>query len=255
MTTSSKLNAIIVEDEPLARKRLNRLLQPYADFIQIIGEATNGIMGLEMINNLKPDLVFLDVEMPGMNGIELLENLKHTPKIVFTTAFEHYALKAFEENSIDYLLKPIEAKRLEKTISRLKDLSSSANIAVDDLIKKISGAALNTKPSRISVRLGDRHILLNWEDIGYLEAKDKMIFVNTLDGRSLPGDLPLSAIEEIMPLFFSRVHRAFIINTKAVIEVRNGFNSTYHLLLNDLKGTKIKSSRSYISVIKEQFGI
>ena len=110
---------LIIDDERLARQRLVRILKPYKH-IDIIGEAANGRDGLEKIEELKPDLIFLDIEMPVFNGFEMLRQLKHQPKVVFTTAYDQYAIKAFEEDSIDYLLKPVEANRIEKTIEKLQ---------------------------------------------------------------------------------------------------------------------------------------
>jgi two-component system, LytTR family, response regulator len=111
--------SLIVDDEQLARQRLIRLLKPY-DEIDVIGEAVNGQDGLEKIEMLLPDLIFLDIEMPVFNGFEMLRQLKHQPKVIFTTAYDQYAIKAFEEDSIDYLLKPVETERLEKTQKKLQ---------------------------------------------------------------------------------------------------------------------------------------
>ncbi|WP_310587864.1 LytR/AlgR family response regulator transcription factor [Emticicia agri] len=111
---------ILIDDEPLAISRLKRLLSHYSAVISIIDEAHNGQEGLEKIEAQKPDLIFLDIEMPLMTGFEMLANLSYMPKVIFSTAYDQYAIRAFEENSVDYLLKPIEAERLEKTIEKLK---------------------------------------------------------------------------------------------------------------------------------------
>src|ERR1700710_3262244 len=110
---------IIIDDEQLARQRLARLLAPY-DTIDIVAEAVNGEDGFKKIESLLPDLIFLDIEMPVFNGFEMLAKLKHQPKVFFNTAYDQYAIKAFEEDSIDYLLKPVETERLEKTIKKLQ---------------------------------------------------------------------------------------------------------------------------------------
>ena len=114
------LKTILIDDEPLAISRLRRLLTKFADTFDIIGEAKNGQEGLDLIEVLQPDVIFLDIEMPVLNGFEMLSKLNYMPLVVFATAFDQYAIRAFEENSIDYLLKPIEAERLEKTVEKLK---------------------------------------------------------------------------------------------------------------------------------------
>src|SRR6218665_3218595 len=116
-----KFKTILIDDEPLAISRLKRLLGEY-EAIQVIAEAVNGREGLEKIEDLRPDLIFLDIEMPLMSGFEMLSRLTYMPVVVFATAFDQYAIKAFEENSIDYLLKPVEKDRLGKTIEKLQQL-------------------------------------------------------------------------------------------------------------------------------------
>ena len=129
---------VIIDDEQLARQRLMRLLKPYEIF-DIIGEAANGQDGLEKIEELQPELIFLDIEMPVLNGFEMLLLLKHQPKVVFTTAYDQYAIKAFEEDSVDYLLKPIETDRLEKTIRKLQQAryQPPAYLPLETLMKQL----------------------------------------------------------------------------------------------------------------------
>lgn len=249
------LKTVIIEDEPLARKRLHRLLADHTELIEVIAEADDGIKGLKLIEDLNPDLIFLDVEMPGKTGIEILADLSYKPKIVFTTAYEHYAIKAFEENSVDYLLKPIEQNRFDETMRRLKTMINTPAGSLNSLISQIEKINRSMAINVMSVKIGDRHILIKWDDIAYLEARDKSVFVNTIDGRSLPCDHTLTMIDDMMPDNFCRIHRAFIVNSSLVSEVRNGFNSTYFLLLNDVKTSKIQSSRTYINIIREKFGI
>jgi two-component system, LytTR family, response regulator len=135
---------LIIDDEQLARHRLSRLLKPYGE-IDIIGEAVNGQDGLEKIEKLLPDLVFLDIEMPVFNGFEMLAKLKHQPKVVFTTAYDQYAIKAFEEGSIDYLLKPIETERLEKTLTRVQQTQHQPlpQLPLEALIKQLQAKKRN----------------------------------------------------------------------------------------------------------------
>jgi two-component system, LytTR family, response regulator len=121
------MNVLIIDDEAPARMRLRRLLAAHNATVSIIGEATNGLEALELINTLKPEVVFLDIQMPGMDGFEVLRKVTHLPVVVFITAFDQYALKAFETNSIDYLLKPVEAERLAQTIDKIERLTVKVN--------------------------------------------------------------------------------------------------------------------------------
>ena len=130
----SIFKTVLIDDEPLAIKRLNRLLESHNDTIEIVGTAANGEEGLQLVNKLRPDLIFLDIEMPIMTGFDMLGLLNYQPKIIFTTAFDNYAIKAFEENSVDYLLKPIEQDRLDKALEKLNRLGSQ-NVDSDQLQK------------------------------------------------------------------------------------------------------------------------
>ena len=118
---NQQYKAIIIDDEPAARRLLKSLLQEYADIIEVIGEAGNGKDAIARIEEMKPDVIFLDIQMPDLTGFEVIERLKQKPNIIFTTAYEQYAIKAFETFSIDYLLKPIKEERLEQSIDKLKE--------------------------------------------------------------------------------------------------------------------------------------
>ena len=181
------MTTILIDDEKLAVSRLKRLLTEYGDTIEIIGEAHNGIEGLETIERLKPELIFLDIEMPGMNGFEMLSNLSFSPLVVFATAYDEYAIRAFEENSIDYLLKPIEKERLEITIQKLKKNKTHPILGFDNvqLLKILEQIKPKKEMVSISVKTGDKILLLRLEDISYFEAEDKYIFLNTKDGKNI----------------------------------------------------------------------
>ncbi|RZL31406.1 MAG: response regulator, partial [Pedobacter sp.] len=226
---------LIIDDEQLARQRIKRLLKNY-DEIEIIGEAENGEQGLALVESLKPGLIFLDIEMPVLNGFEMLAKLKHQPKIVFTTAYDQYAIKAFEEGSIDYLLKPIEIERLDKTIKKIKQSSfSPTQIPLEDLIKQIHGKkTLKT----LTIKLGDKILLIKISDIVHIQAEDKYIFLHTTDGKKHLTDFTLSVLETKLPEEFIRIHRSDIINTDYIKEIRKGFNGALVFVLNNQTETK-----------------
>ncbi|MDN5200959.1 LytTR family DNA-binding domain-containing protein [Fulvivirgaceae bacterium BMA10] len=241
--------AIIVEDEILARKRLIRLLNEYEREIEVVGEATNGQEGLELIEKLDPDLVFLDIEMPGLNGFEMLQKLDNPPTVIFTTAYEEYAIKAFQENSIDYLLKPIEEERLKTSLDKLKKFNnrtSSENI--DSVLSLIE--QLKPKPDLVSfpVKVGDRIIMVKLEDIVYFEAADKYVNLYTNANQTFLIDQSLSELVIKLPENFLRVHRGNIVNKNYIKEFQKHFNNRFILVLED--GTRIRSGKSYYEELK-----
>ncbi|WP_233164613.1 LytTR family DNA-binding domain-containing protein [Pedobacter sp. ASV28] len=241
---------MIIEDEQLARQRLKRLLATY-DEIELIAEAENGMQGLELINRLQPELIFLDIEMPLLNGFELLAQLTHQPKVVFTTAYDQYAIKAFEEGSIDYLLKPIELDRLDKTIKKLKETNlATSSLSIETLLNQIQGKK-NTKT--LTVKLGERILLIKINDIIHIEAEDKYVFLHTSDGKKHLTDYTLAILEEKLPEDFIRVHRSHIINTDCIKEIRKGFNGALIFILNN--EAKVSSSRSNSEGLRSRFGI
>jgi len=243
---------IIIDDEQLARQRIKRLLTQY-DEIEIIAEAENGAEGLEIIESLKPDLIFLDIEMPVLNGFEMLAKLKHQPKVVFTTAYDQYAIKAFEEGSIDYLLKPIEIERLDKTIKKLKQTNlAPAQVPIDELIRQIQG---KKSIKTLTVKLGDKILLIKLDDIVHIQAEDKYVFLHTVDSKKHLTDFTLSTLEEKLPEEFLRIHRSEIINTEYIKEIRKGFNGALIFVLNNTAETRLTSSRSNSEALRLRFGI
>ena len=248
---NSTFKTIIIDDEKPARSRLKRLLEQYKDIIEIIAEAGNGEEGLIQIEAFKPDLIFLDIQMPGLTGFEMLKKLNHVPIVVFATAYEEYAIKAFEQNSMDYLLKPIEAERLHITIQKLeKNKASKQQVDVNSILnflEKINPA--KQKITSIPVKKGDRTTLVRLEDIAYFEAKEKYVFIHNMEGNEFLIDHTLSTLEEKLPVNFIRAHRAFIVNKDKIKEVQKYFDGKFVLVLNDKPMSKIISGASYYKEI------
>jgi two-component system LytT family response regulator len=247
------LKTIIIDDETIGLQRLKKLLNGYQLF-DVVAEATNGREGLELIESLKPDIIFLDIEMPVMNGFDMLRLVMHHPKVIFTTAFDQYAIKAFEQNSIDYLLKPIEKERLDLTVSKLQ---SSTPFTPD--LNAIKGLIESFKPKTeiktITVHLGDKIMLVKLEDIAFIEAEDKYVFLHDLEGLSHLTDFTLNYLEQNLPEHFVRVHRSFILNIESIREIRKSFNGSLVFTLKDKTATRLNSSRSYSSNLRERFNI
>lgn len=242
---------ILIDDEKIARNRLRKLLESYPETFQVIGEAANGEEGLKLIQRLKPDVVFLDIEMPGKTGFEVLEELAEIPRIIFCTAYENYALQAFNTLALDYLVKPVEKERLGLTVNKLKAQSdTNPELQVKALLELVSQQKEIQKLHSIPHKIGDRVILVKPEQICWFSANEKYVDFYTTDGKKYVTELSLNKLEERLPVNFERVHRAIIVNTDHIREFRKYFRGKYILVLNDLHGTKIESGRSYSERIR-----
>jgi two-component system LytT family response regulator len=228
------------------------LLLPFADVIELIGEATNGAEGLQLIEEQVPDLIFLDIEMPVLNGFEMLSKLSRQPKVVFTTAYDQYAIKAFEEESVDYLLKPIEAERLEKTIRKLERLHAALPeiLPLEALMRQLN---VKKELKTLTIKIGDRILLIRLDDIAFIEAEDKYVFLHTINGDKHLTDFTLANLETRLPDTFIRIHRSTIINTEHIHEIRRGFNGAFAFVLNTTEKVRVSSSRNYGESIKVRF--
>ena len=247
---------IIIEDEKLARGRMKRLLANYRDVFEIIDEAENGEEGLEKVEKHKPELIFLDVQMPGLTGFEMLKKLSHIPTIVFTTAYEEYAIKAFEQNSIDYLLKPIEKERLEVTVQKLKRLKNTGqNNDTTKLLEWIEKIKPQKEITSIPVKIGDKILLIKLSDIIYLEAKEKYVFINDTEGKEHLIDFTLSELNAKLPKQFMQVHRAYIINKEKIKEIKKYGDGKYVMVMNNKTNSQIISGSSYTQEVKSIFEI
>ncbi len=253
---SQLYKAIVVDDEPAARRLMKSLLIGYGDLVEVIAEAANGREAIEKIEALLPDLVFLDIQMPDLTGFEVIERLKHKPNIIFTTAYEQYAIKAFETFSIDYLLKPIKEERLEQSMEKLRRFGKPASaIDMDGLQLIIRQLKTPQKATALPVKTGDRINLLKFETISYLEAQDKYVFIHTTDGQKHLTDQSLSLLEEKLPSQFYRIQKSYIINKERIKEMHRHFNGRFLFTMDDKAGTKISSGRTYYELIKTEFDL
>lgn len=237
---------IIVEDEHLSQQGLIKLLEKFPE-IEIIDTADNGIEAVEKINDLKPDLIFLDIQMPGMTGFEVLQTIEYMPIVIFTTAYDEYALKAFETNSIDYLLKPIEDDRLAKAIDKLKNMTNSSDDG-DPFEKKINNLLVQLQNqqetlSRIHIKIGDEVLFVNLKDAFYFKADNKYTSIFTFNDEYILNDT-LASLEERLPDNFIRIHRGYIINMDHLKKLKKWFGGKYIAVLNDKNNTEVPVSRS-----------
>ena len=253
---SSQFKAIVVDDEPAARRLMKNLLHEYPQLVQVIDEAGNGREAIKKIEELKPDLVFLDIQMPDLTGFEVLEKIHTTPNIIFTTAYEQYALKAFETFSIDYLLKPIKEERLWQSMEKLRKfgrINQSIDMAgLQDIIRQLQ---VPQKATALPIKAGDRITLLRFENICFLEAQDKYVYVYTLDGQKWLTDQSLTALTEKLPVQFYRIQKSYIINKERIKEMHRHFNGRYLSVMDDKNGTRLTSGRTYHDAIRSEFGL
>lgn len=240
------LKAIIIDDERLARSELRKLLQDHPE-IEVLDEAANAEEGIQKIDSLHPDLIFLDIQMPGKTGFDMLAALDKTPHVIFTTAYDEYALKAFEVNALDYLLKPIEPKRLADAIQKLHNTESTSSNFQE------GPKGLLTENDRVFVKDGERCWFVKLDEIRLFESVGN--YAKVFFGNNKPLILKsLNALEERLDeKVFFRANRKHIINLKLIDKIEPYFNGG---LLLDLKGgEKIEVSRRQTVKFKEMMSL
>lgn len=249
-------SAIVVDDEPAARRLMKNLLKDHASVVEVIDEAGNGREAIQKIEELKPDIVFLDIQMPDLTGFEVIEKLERKPNIIFTTAYEQYAIKAFETFSIDYLLKPIKEERLSQSIEKLKQFGKmNSTMDLGGLRELIRQLQMPQKATALPIKTGDRITLLRYENISYLQAEDKYVYIYTLDGQKYLTDQTLTVLEEKLPSQFFRIQKSYIINKDRIKEMHKHFNGRYLFIMDDKTSNRLTSGRTYNEDIKSEFGL
>lgn len=244
--------ALIIEDEFHSRKRLASLLKQIPG-MEILAEAENGFQGLELFDEHKPDLIFLDIEMPGMNGFEFLQQLEQVPMIIFTTAYDHFALQAFDTLAIDYLLKPISLEQIQKAMDKVKSLGG--------LIQKLhpilspahhQGHPLAQYLRRFSTKCGNRWSLVQEDEVIRFYSTESFSYMVCGDKVERIISYSLQDLErKIDPEKFLRVHRSSIVSIRQVKDIKSLGSSRFKIILKD--ATVIDSSRSYCESIRRVF--
>jgi two-component system LytT family response regulator len=255
------MNAYLVDDEPLAIERLARLLAEIPG-VRIAGSATDPAAGLDFLSRTPVDVLFLDIQMPGMNGFELLSRLAEQPPVVFTTAYDQYALRAFEVNSIDYLLKPVDPQQLERALRKLERLAGGARpdwMRHPDLRSWLGelGASLRAPayPERISSRLGERVHVIELAQVTHFFARDKLTYA-VAGGRGYAVDYTIADLEQKLdPRKFVRIHRAILLNLDWAGQLDSHFGGRLTVLLKDAKATELPVSRDRARALKDRLEI
>src|SRR5579863_7986854 len=273
------LSAIIIDDEQLARDELKYLLDS-AGGVEVVAQGTNGIEAVDLIEEHHPDLVFLDVQMPGLDGFAVIKRLKERndakartraggeedalPQIVFATAYDQYAVRAFDVNAVDYLLKPFDRTRVEQAVERARTRMSGGTAAAPEaqidallrLLKRPQGAPRPPQPAKLIVQAQSRLLLVDQADICYAAIDEGIIRVVT---QTFEGQSKCRTLEELLDLLdsalFWRAHRGFVVNINHIREVVPWFKSSYQLRMNDKRQTEIPVSRAQTRRLRELFNL
>ena len=252
-----KPDAVIADDEEPLRIHLKSKLNLLWPELTICGEAANGLEALELIETCRPDIAFLDIKMPGLTGIEVARKIKTQCRVVFITAFDQFAVEAFENEVVDYILKPVNDQRLEKTIERLKRQVIATSKPPDDYTETMDRllVALQNRQAPgylkwIKVRRGEELRLIACDDVCYFKAEDKYTVVKTCEGESLIKTTIRQLDQELDPDQFWRIHRGTIINVSRISRVSRSFAGRYIVQLKDLP-EMLTVSRSYAQLFKQ----
>jgi two-component system, LytTR family, response regulator LytT len=260
-----ELRTVLVDDEQLARDELGYLLGQVGG-VQVIGQAGDGVEALDTIGRLQPDLVFLDVQMPGLTGFEVARRMIEggpASHIIFVTAFDQYAIEAFEVNAVDYLLKPVDAGRLEIALQRarkritlerqLNDAGGSSSMAADQLEKILQLVTeRQSRRERLAIKVGERFLLVQAEEILYASLADEAITVVTSQYAGTSNYRTLDELHaRLDPSVFWRVHRSHLVNINKIKEIVPWFSRNYILRMKDEKATEIPVSRTQTRRLRE----
>ncbi|MGV3529716.1 MAG: LytR/AlgR family response regulator transcription factor [Flavisolibacter sp.] len=246
------MKAIIIDDEPLARGLVKELLNDYPQ-VQVIEECNNGFEGVKAIQQHHPDVIFLDIQMPKITGFEMLELVEEPPAVIFTTAFDEYALQAFEKHAVDYLLKPFSKERFAKAMDRLLNTNTrqQQQASTEALLNETGEASLQQE--RIVVKTGGNIRIIPFSQVRYLEAADDYVKVHTADGSFLKNRR-MSYYEAHLPASrFVRVHRSYIVNVQEITRVEPYQKDNFLVLLKS--GGSIPVSRSGYTRLRTVLGI
>ena len=246
------MKAIIIDDEPLARSIVKEYLQQHAG-IELITECNDGFEGVKAINQYQPDLIFLDIQMPKINGFEMLELIDNPPQVIFTTAFEEYAIKAFETHAVDYLLKPFSKDRFDKALQKLMQQQQQKPAAekTKEIIEEAAKSPVQS--NRVVVKDGGKIKIIPVTQIQYLEAADDYVKIHTAEGAFLKKKTMQFFEDSLTAFHFVRVHRSYIINTQLITRI-DAYEKDSHLALLS-SGVRVPVSKQGYARLKEVLGL
>lgn len=246
-----KIRTLLIDDEELARSLVKSFVQIDSDF-EVIGEASDGFEALKLINNLHPDLIFLDIQMPKLTGLELLELIPDPPIVVFSTAYDQYAIEAFEKNAIDYLLKPFSRDRFQKALQKVKE-KIEAKVDTKKEIKNLLASPTHPEKSleRIVIKNGSKIEMIHFYDVTYIETYGDYVWIHTEKAKYLKQKT-MKELEELLPSSFLRVHRSFLVNVTFIQKLELYEKNSYQLLLKN--GARVSVSKRGYKELKDTLG-
>jgi len=241
---------ITIDDEPLARSIVKEYLQKYPE-LEIVQECNDGFEGFKAIQQYQPDLIFLDIQMPKINGFEMLELLDESPAVIFTTAFDEYAIKAFEAHAIDYLLKPFSQERFDKAIQKWKEQKVSSQKNTEELLETASHFPAQSQ--RVVVKTGSKIKIIPVHDVFYFEAADDYVKVHTQEGSFLKNKTMSHFEKTLDPQQFVRSHRSYIVNIQQITRIDPYEKDNHVAILKS--GTKVPVSRNGYVKLRTVLGL
>lgn len=243
-----KITAVIIDDETLGRQIVRKYISEHHD-IEIIAECPNGFEGVKIINELDPDLIFLDIQMPKLNGFEMLELLDRHPAIIFTTAYDQYAIKAFEVNAADYLLKPFSPERFEEALNKARILLQNRD-RQDEIVRDLIKHNQDTIEylERIVVKAGPKIHIIPVESVIYIEAQDDYVMIHSKEVSLLKQKTMKYFAEHLPPEDFLRIHRSYIVSIPHIKKIELVEKETFKLFLDE--GTALPVSKSGYQKLK-----
>ncbi|NNG00392.1 MAG: response regulator transcription factor [Desulfobacteraceae bacterium] len=246
------LDTVIVEDNLGACRHLKSCLQEF-DYIHLTGEASNGRDAVALIDNQRPDLLFLDIHLPELDGFEVLESIGHKPMVIFVSAYDQYAIHAFDVNGVDYLLKPIRKDRLKAAIRKVIQQKKQVDGEVLAAIRRLSGSA--EPPHRFAVKVGKQILIIPEADICFFKAEDKYLFLHTTDGNYFYNSTIKKLAAELDPDKFIQVNRGHIIAIDKILKLKRNYKNAYVVVMDDHQKTGIQVSRHHIAALKSYLNI
>lgn len=249
LRTNMQIKTIIIDDEPLARQVIREFLQAFRQ-VEVIAECENGRQAVTTINQQQPDLIFLDVQMPGLNGFQVLEKIDHLPAVIFSTAYDEYAIRAFEVNAVDYLLKPFDRERFAVAVQRALERRAGIGTEMERLLRLLQHAQpAGNFSDRLLVRSGEKIVPVRVADIEWLEAADDYTFLHTGSAKHLCS-LGLGEIEKrLSARQFMRVHRSAIINVSRIRHLEK--DGEGGMIATMTSGEEVKVSRRYAAALRD----
>jgi DNA-binding LytR/AlgR family response regulator len=242
--------AIIAEDEPLMRAQLKRKLAEAWPELEVVAEAENGALALEALEREDPDLMFLDIQMPVMTGIEVARRLAGRCHVVFVTAYDEYAVAAFEQGAVDYLLKPVEADRLAITVERLKGHLGKPAPDLGQIVDQLTQTAAPTKLRWVKASIGANIRLISVQEIAYFQSDEKYTRVVTADSEALIRKPIKELVDELDPELFWQIHRSTLVNVNFIATIGRDFRGQPEIQLRN-RDEKLTVSRPFAHLFKQ----